>query len=202
MIPVAKLSHISTLFAFLLALTASGTLLAGDAQAAGGATYGDKPTFQSSDNFVYSLSDDKQAFTINFNPAFEAQVANAPPGKDPGGPIATKVFSLVLPVTGKYVKTTFVVTASVIAEAGAGGAIMLIVNDKQTVTRYSTTGDKEVLVQLKYSAESPSDIRLTVILMADHDSAHPKAASLVHVTAIDSDLALMSKKRAAAKGKK
>jgi hypothetical protein len=201
MTSIAKLAHVSTSLLFLVALIGGGALLAANAQAAGGATFGDKPTFQNADNFSYSLSGDKQAFTITFNPAFEAMVANAPTGKDPGGPIATKVLSMVIPVTGKYIKSTFVVSTSVTAEEGAGGAIMLIVNDKQTVARFGKTGEKEMLVQLNYSAESASDIRLTVILLADHDSAHPKAASLVHVTAIDSDLAVMNKRRAA-KGKK
>jgi hypothetical protein len=198
---IAKLFHASALRLFLLALIGGGTLLAAEARAAG-ATFGDKPTFQSADNFTYQLSDDKQAFTIVFNPAFEATVANAPTGKDPGGPIATKILSLVIPVYGKKIKTTFIVSASVTADEGAGGAIMLSVNDKQTVTRFGATGEKEMLVQLNYASDSASDVRLTVLLLAEHDSAHPKAAALVHVTAIDSDLAAMNKRRAGAKGKK
>src|SRR3977135_4087929 len=133
MTSIATLFHVSALRLFWLAMIGGGTLLTADARAAGGATFGDKPTFQSADNFVYQLSEDKQAFTITFNPAFEATVANAPTGKDPGGPIATKVLSLVIPVYGKKIKTTFIVSTSVTAEEGAGGAILLSVNDKQTV---------------------------------------------------------------------
>jgi hypothetical protein len=202
MTSIAKLFHVSALRLFLLAMIGGGTLLTADAQAAGGATFGDKPTFQSADNFVYQLSEDKQAFTITFNPAFEATVANAPTGTKPGGPIATNVLSLVIPVYGKKIKTTFIVSTSVTAEEGAGGAILLSVNDKQTVARFGATAEKELLVKLNYASDAASDIRLTVLLLAEHDSAHPKAAALVHVTAIDSDLAAMNKRKAGAKGKK
>jgi len=159
----------------------------------GGTTFGDKPIFQSASNFQYSLSDDKKAFTITFNPAFEASVGNSATDT---ALVGTNVFSVAIPVNGKEVNSTFILTASVNAEEGAGGLLMLSVNDQQTVTRFKKNkGEKELLVKLKYRAKGVGDIRLTVFLLADRDAAHPKAAALIHVTSIDTDLALAKKKQ-------
>jgi len=160
--------------------------------AAGGTTYGDKPVFQSSNNIQFSLSDDKKAFTITFNPAFEASAGNS---AGDTALVGTNVLSVVIPVTGKDVNTTFVFTASVTADEGAGGLLMLNVNDQQTITRFKKTSEKEVLVQLKYRAKNTGDIRLTVFLLAERDAAHPKAPVLIHGLAIDSDLAVASKRK-------
>ena len=72
---------------------------------------------------------------------------------------------------------------------------MLSVNDQQTVTHFKKTDNKEILVQLKYRAKSVGDIRLTLFLLAERDAAHPKSAALIHVTSIDTDLALANKKK-------
>ncbi|TMI99990.1 MAG: hypothetical protein E6G97_20590 [Alphaproteobacteria bacterium] len=179
-----------SLLAFVLLPVGSGAVAA--PATAGGTTYGDKPVFQSSNNIQYSLSDDKKAFTITFNPAFEAAVgANT----SDTALVGTNVLSVVIPVTGKDVNTTFVLTASITAEDGAGGLLMVNVNDQQTITRFKKTSEKEVLVQLKYRAKNTGDIRLTVFLLAERDAAHPKAAALIHALAIDSDLAVASKRK-------
>ena len=179
-----------TLLAFALFPVGSGASAA--PTAAGGTTYGDKPVFQSSNNVQFSLSDDKKAFTITFNPAFEASAGNSASNT---ALVGTNVLSVVIPVTGKDVNTTFVLTASVTADEGAGGLLMLNVNDQQTITRFKKTSEKEVLVQLKYRAKNTGDIRLTVFLLAERDAAHPKAPVLIHALAIDSDLAVASKRK-------
>jgi hypothetical protein len=179
-----------SVLAFTL-LPLGGAALAAQAAAAG-ATFGDKPVFQSSTNAQYSLSDDKKAFTITFNPAFEASAGNS---ASDTALVGTNVYSVVIPVNGKEVNTTFVFTASITADEGAGGLLMLNVNDKQTITRFKKTSEKEVLVQLKYRAKNTGDIRLTVFLLAERDAAHPKAPALIHALAIDSDLAVASKRK-------
>ena len=178
------------LLAFALFPVGSGASAA--PAAASGATFGDKPVFQSSNNIQFSLSDDKKAFTITFNPAFEASAGNSASNT---ALVGTNVLSVVIPVTGKDVNTTFVLTASVTADEGAGGLLMLNVNDQQTITRFKKTSEKEVLVQLKYRAKNTGDIRLTVFLLAERDAAHPKAPVLIHALAIDSDLAVASKRK-------
>jgi len=179
-----------------LGLLAFALLPAGGALAAqaswSGATFGDKPVFQSSDNFKINLSDDKKAFTLNFNPAFEASAGNT---ASDTALIGTNVLSVVIPVTGKEVNSLFVLTASITAEEGAGGMLMLKVNDQQTITHFKKTDEKSVLVQLKYRAKNPGDIRLTVFLLAERDAAHPKAAALIHALSIDADLDPANKKK-------
>jgi hypothetical protein len=195
MVTLANIRRGLTLALFVL-VPLGGSAVAADAKiaAAGGATFGDKPAFQSDDNIDYGLSDDKKAFTIAFKTAFEATVGNIQNAKNPEAPVGTKVFSVVIPVNGKPIDTTFIVTTFVSAEEGASGALLFTVNDKTTVTRFAPGEGREVLVKLNYRARSVSDVRLTLVLLAQRDQAHPKATALVHVTTIDTDAALAKKR--------
>jgi hypothetical protein len=98
-------SKIKLVFAVFSILTAAGT---GRAFSADSITFGDKPTFQSDAKFSYALSADKKAFTLAFD-GLEVQVDG---GKLPEkiakrvrssiatAPVATRVFSTVIPVNG------------------------------------------------------------------------------------------------------
>src|SRR3979490_2114725 len=87
----------------------------GAAISADGVTFGDKPTYQSDNNFEYVPSNDKQAFTIVFQ-GLEVAVDG---GKTPdsiakrarsaaaNAPMATKAFSIVIPLGSDIgIKTT------------------------------------------------------------------------------------------------
>jgi hypothetical protein len=191
MISIANCVRGSALLFLLLATIGGGTASSADAQVpAKGAGFGDKLIFQSMDGIDYSVSADKQAFTILFTSALEAEVGSPPTPTSPDPPVGTQAFAVVIPVSGQNIDTNFVVTAVVIVNEGAEAALVLAVNDKTTVMRFPPGTDKEVLVQLKYRAKTASDIRLTLFLLAERDQAHPKAGATVHVSAIDTDLAL------------
>jgi hypothetical protein len=196
MVAVAYLRRSLTLALFLLVPLAGNTFAADPKGST--ATFGDKPVFQTDDNFEYALSGDKKAFTLAFKTAFEATVGNIQDSKTPEAPVGTKVFSVVIPVYGKSIDTTFIVTAFASAEEGASGALLFTVNDKTTVTRFAPSEGKETLVKLRYRAKAVSDVRFTLVLLAQRDQAHAKATSLVHVTTIDSDL-LVAEQRIAKK---
>jgi hypothetical protein len=146
------------------------------------------------DGIDYSLSADKQAFTILFTSALEAEVGSPPTPTSLDPPVGTQAFAVVIPVSGQNIDTNFVVTAVAIVGEGAEAALVLAVNDKTTVMRFPPGIDKEVLVQLKYRAKTASDIRLTLFLLAERDQAHPKTGATVHVSAIDTDLALAQRR--------
>jgi hypothetical protein len=186
MIRLVSIGRVSALLFSLLALAGSDTAISADAQT-GIATFGAKPTFQSASNFEYIPSGDKQAFTVTFNPEFEAAVG----GKiTDTAAVGTRVFSFVVPVSGKDINASFTLKASVTAEEGAGGLLMLVVNDQQTVTRYKTREEREFLVTLNYRAKAASDLRITVFLLAERDAAHPTAMTLIHIGSTDGDLAV------------
>ena len=187
MIPVAKIARALASLSFLFVMVSGGAVTA-NAQA----KFGDQPSFASAstDNFDYSVSADKQAFTIVFKTAFEATVGNLQNAKVTDAPIGTQIFSAVIPVSGGDIDTTFFVTTFVAAEQGAAGTLLFAVNDKNTVMRFPPGDGKEVIVKLNYKAKTASDVRLTLFLLAERDAAHPKASALVHVNAIDTDLAL------------
>jgi len=194
MTTVTTIKRALTLICFLI-LPFGGAAIAGKAPAAAnGVTFGDKPSFQSADNFDYGLSDDKKAFTITFKTAFEATVGKVQNATATEAPVGTNVFTVVLPLSGKKIDTTFIVTAFASAEEGAGGALLLVANDKSTLMRFPPGEGKEVLVKLRYRAKAASEVRLTLFLLAERDAAHPKATALVHVTTIDTDAALAKKK--------
>jgi hypothetical protein len=190
-IAFANLARGSALFLSVLIAIGGGTASSADAQVpAKGATFGDKPSFQSTPDIAFSLSEDKKAFTILFSSALEASVGSPASANAPNPPVDTKTFSIVLPVSGEDIDTEFVVSTFVIATEGAQAALVLAVNDKTTVMQvpYATNGEP-VLVRLKYQAKTTSDVRINLFLLAQRDQAHPNAAATLHIDAIDTDLA-------------
>jgi hypothetical protein len=183
---------------FCAALAAGGTAGAGSKMPKSTATFGDKLSFASAgaDDIDYFVSDDKLAFTLTFKNALEATVG-AIQGSTSTDPIGTKVFSAVIPASGKAIDTTFFVTAFTSAEEGASGTLLLKINDQQTVMRFRPGEGKDTLVKLRYRAKPAGDLRLTLLILAEHDAAHPKATALVHVNTIETDLAAARKKKTA-----
>src|SRR5258705_9429992 len=97
MTQASRMMRASAIFVFVLTLLGfQASVLAGSADGSGGVTFGDKPTFQSTDKFSYALSPDKKAFTLLFE-GLEAEVAN---GGDPP-PVISRVPPIVLPFTGQ-----------------------------------------------------------------------------------------------------
>src|SRR4029077_4403240 len=185
MVPVTTIGRALRLLFLPLLLIASGA--ANAEMAAAGATFGEKPSFQSATNFLYVLSGDKQAFTITFNPAFEAAVGSK---STDTAPVGTNILSFAVPVSGgKDIDASVTFVASTTAEEGAGGLLMVIVNDKQTITRFKKKSESELLVTVRYRSKYEKELRVTVFLLAERDSAHAKAAALIHASSLDADLA-------------
>jgi hypothetical protein len=184
---------------FLFASTVLFVLAGGAPAFSQSVMFGDKPSFQSGEG-VYTVSNDKRAFTINFDKPLEATIGSVAdaPNKTP---ISTRIYSAVIPVAGKYLKTSFFVTGFVLNEPGTNAAVVLSVNGQHAISRFGATKeDQPFLVELKHQAFTP-DVRITVMLQAERDSAHPDASSIVRVTAIDTDSAL-ARKRMADRAKK
>jgi len=207
----------------MLAFVALFTTCCGLDASAQGATYGDKPTYTSDGNFVYHRSDDGTAFTLILidlgvgtsgesapQLAKEGKIAKAiaklKRGTVGNPPIASRVFSIVIPVKGGTpFKTTFTVGGSAVNNEGGRSTLVFTVNGQSTIRSFapnSDISDSDFVQQVDYVAESTSEIRLTVFLLAERDGQAQGAPSTLLVDTIDTDLAIAQSRAAAAKAKR
>jgi hypothetical protein len=180
-----------------------GNNMAAKVGANDGLTFGAKLAHSSKEKVDFSVSDDKKAFEIRFDTALAAGVGNPVFDgieKTPA-PMSTSVYSAVIPATGKAVKTSFAANGFGVTESGTNTMLILTVNDQHSVAHFTGKKDEALTVTLEYKAKTVTDIRLTVVLIAERDSAHPTASALVAVTDVSADAALKKrpKKRPAAK---
>ena len=181
--------------------------LIGSQAVAADVTIGDKPTFKSADNFDYQLSDDKKAFTLAFT-GFEvtvdsaklpAPVAARVRSEKTDAPIGTRVFSIVIPLTGsKSVRNAFFVSGFVLTGEGTSGTLVFSINGQNTVTKFAAGMNKDFVQRLNFRTKYASEVRITVFLLAERDSAGQGAAFL-GVNAIDTDTGLAKKPKPAGK---
>jgi hypothetical protein len=161
-------------------------------QTSDGVTFGEKLTYSSLKTADYSLSDDRKAFEIRFNPGLAAGVGT--PVYDglhaTHAPINTRVYSAVIPATGNNLNTSFVLNGFGMTEAGTNATLVLTVNDQHSVTHFGADREEGAFTAtLPYRAEVASDLRLTVVLIAERDAAHPDASALIAITDISADTA-------------
>ena len=197
-------------FKGILAVLSILTVAANPALAADGVTFGDKPTFQSGAQSEYAPSGDKKAFTITFGdlevaidtsklPEKSAKRARSPAT---AAPVATRVFSTVIPVKGgKSIKTSFFVSGYVVTTEGSQGTLLFSVNGQNTLTKFAAKSDKSFVQRLDFKAKSASEIRMTVFLLAERDAQYPNAAAYLNVSTIDTDAALAKQRVAGKTGK-
>jgi hypothetical protein len=187
---------------FLLFAIAAGSAAAYSAE---GVTFGDKPSFQSDDKFEYALSDDKKAFTIAFQGLeiavegnkLPAAVAARARSATVSAPIATRAFSIVLPVTsGEPIKTAFFASGFIVTTNGAQGTLVFSVNGQNTVVKLPPNSEREFVQKLDFEAGAVSEVRMTVFLLLERDSKYPDAAAFLSVNTIDTDTALAKRKGA------
>ena len=152
-------------------------------------TFGKSLTYSSIQEVAYNLSDDKKAFTITLQTALAAGVGT--PVFDglalTGAPINTRIYSAVVPATGKNLKTTFVLNGFGSTDPGTSTKLVLTVNDQHSVTHFGPRGDQAFTVMMPFQAEAATDIRITVVVIAERDSTHPDATALIALNDISAD---------------
>jgi hypothetical protein len=161
----------------ILAVAGNSALAAGDA------TFGRASTFNNDVGFKLNVSPDKKAFTAGFS----GLVVNID-GKS-STPIVTRIFSFVLPLSGADpgVEIPFFVSGYVFTGKGANGHLIFSVNDQTMVADFPANSDKDFIQQLKYKVGYAPEVRMTVVLLADHDSTSDSEVHL-NVLAIDTNI--------------
>lgn len=110
------------------------------------------------------------------------------PKTDP--PVSTCIYSAVIPATGKNVETSAVLDGLGTTEARTHAVLMLRVNDQPSVTHFvPNTKDQPLVAALPYRATTLTDVRLTVVLVAERDAAHPDGSALIAINDISADAA-------------
>jgi hypothetical protein len=158
----------------------------------GGVSFGESLIFSSLKKVDYALSDDKKAFEIRFDtglaagvgtPVFEGLAKTR-------APVSTRVYSAVIPATGEDVEVSLNVNGFGVTEAGTNTVLVLTANDQHIVTHFAAEKDEGFAAALPFRAKAVTEIRLTVVLIAERDSLHPDASALIAVTDIGADAAL------------
>jgi len=146
--------------------------------------FGQAAKFTTDVGFNLAVSDDKKAFTASFSGLEIALDGKSAP------PIATKVFSFSIPLSGADPgkEIPFEVSGFVASEKEANAHLVFSVNNQTTVMDFPANSNSSFIQQLKYKPEDAAEARITVFLLADRDST---SDSGVHVTVstIDTDMA-------------
>jgi hypothetical protein len=148
-------------------------------------SFGQVPTYHSDVQFDLGVSPDKHAFTLTFG---NLQVA-VQPGKS-SAPMATRLFYLALPLEdgGKGVEIAFAVSGAVATLEGATGTMVFSVNGQTIVADFPANSDQSYVQQLTFKAETASECRLGVFLLAGRDSNNSNAEAFLNVTSIDAGI--------------
>ena len=165
-------------------------------RAGGGVTFGEKLKFSSSRKVDFALSDDKKAFEIRFDTALAAGVGTPVFDglKKTAAPVNSSVYSAVVPIVGKSPRMSIVVNGFGTTEAGTNTKLVLTANDQHSVTHFPAGQDDEAFtVAFPYQGKTGTDLRLTIVLIAERDSAQPEASALIAVNDISADAALTRK---------
>lgn len=148
------------------------------------ATFGEAPTFNTDVGFSFALSPDKKAFTATFS-GLEVVIEG-----DSASPIASRVFSFSLPLSGAEPgqEIPFFVSGFAFSEKEATAHLVFSVNNQTTVTDFPVNSKADFVQELKCTVGDAADVRITVFLLADRDSNSDSGVHL-NVTAIDTDIA-------------
>jgi hypothetical protein len=145
-------------------------------------TFGN-PTFNNDVGFKLDPSDDKQAFTASFSGLIVSI-------NDAGAaPIVAKEFSFAVPLSGvdSGTQIPFAVSGFAGVEKGANAHLIFIVNDQMMTATFQENPRGDYVKQFSFKSDSASELRITLVLVANRDSTSNAGATL-NVLSIDTDL--------------
>src|SRR5262245_33797084 len=147
--------------------------------------FGQTPTYQSDEKFELDVSDDKRALTLTFSD-LQATVGG---GKSPL-PMSTRLFSLVLPLSGddKRVEIEFIVQGFLLTPPGTTASMVCSVNGQTTVVDSPASSEQSFVQKLKFAAATPSECRLCIFLVVGRDSRNASAEAYLNVNSIDAEI--------------
>lgn len=144
--------------------------------------FGKAVTYQAGSQFDLAVSDDGLALTATYSD-MQAQIGN----KASGAPLATKLSSFVLPLTGyaKGVDLRFRFQGHVLTTSRASGHVVYGVNEKTLLVNMESHTDESFTHELNYQAGRASEVRVNVFLFVENDSQAEDFGASLTLTAID-----------------
>ena len=165
-----------------------------------GIAFGRKLVHASMRKLEYTVTDDDKAFEIRFETAIAAGVGSPSFAglKKSKAPIGTTVFTAVIPASGKNVKAVLSLNGFFVAQPGTSVTLVAMANDHQVVKQFrNSKDDKGFALSVPVQARSLTEIRLTVLLVAQQEGGGD-ASALIAVSDIGADT-FNPKKRVPAK---
>ena len=148
-------------------------------------TFARTPTFQSSADIDFAVSDDGRAFTLSFGETgFQLDTEKWKT------PLATTLFSLVVPVSGdeETIETEFIAETSVVGFGGATATVLLSVNGRSVVTDLpAEDSDQSFNTVLRYTGVRPSEFRLAFLLLGTREAQNPESNAILTGLVIDGE---------------
>ena len=148
-------------------------------------TFGKAATYQSEDKVQVMISDDRRALTLAFS---DLQISSG--GSASAAPVATRAFAFVVPLEGdeKKVEIEFVVGGFVRTLEGATATFVCSVNGQTVVADFPANSDQSVQQKLAFAADTPSECRLSVLLLGGADSTKKASETFANVLTIDAEI--------------
>ena len=154
-----------------------------------GIAFGRKLLYASTRKLEYTVTEDDMAFEIRFETAIAAGVGSPSFAglKKTNAPIGTNVFTAVIPASGKNVKAALSLNGFFVAQPSTSVTLVATANDQQVVKRFrNSKDDKGFTLSVPVQARSLSEIRLVVLLVAQHESGGD-ASALIALSDIGAD---------------
>ncbi len=149
-------------------------------------TFGRKPTFQSSDEIDFAVSEDGRSFTLEFiGSGFQLDTGSSE------AMVSTRLFFVVVPLEGddERVEIEFIADTSATALNGATAVVVLSVNG-QTVAADLAVQDQDQSFDttLKFAAARPAECRLGLLFLTGRESKNSDSQAILTAHAIDAEI--------------
>lgn len=166
-------------------------------------SFGSRLKFSSNRKVDYTVTDDRKSFAITFAPPMAAGVGTPVFDglKKTRAPIGTNLYSAVVPGTGRNVKTAIVLNGFGQTEPGTNATLVITANGQHSVTQFDAL-DGAFTASSSFRAKPLTDLRVSVLIVAERHATDPEASALIVVNDISVDTFVPRKKPAGKAAKK
>ncbi|MBK1870173.1 hypothetical protein [Taklimakanibacter albus] len=135
-------------------------------------SFGKALSFSSEQNTSYAPTDDKQAFSIDFN-GLEIGLGRNPVAT----PVVTRSYSMVIPVSDadKGAEIPFNFQGYALCLEGVNAYAVFSVNGQTSAISFPPGHDDSFVHTMKFKAPYADDLRVTIFLSLERDARHADA---------------------------
>lgn len=147
-------------------------------------SFGKALSFSSEQNTSYAPTDDKHAFSIDFN---GLQIGL---GRNPvATPIVTRSYSMVIPLSevDKGAEIPFNFQGYALCLEGVNAYAVFSVNGQTSAISFAPGHDDSFVHSMKFKAPYADDLRVTIFLSLERDAGHADAEGYLNVSQVDSE---------------